>query len=490
MSTTSQFASSTIPETRLPQKVENIAHKLSSGHISLQAGRIPREIESLRRFNLARPIFRLPVELLCDIFTISIQDSTHSRRVIRPTPSASATSATDPTLLGQVCSCWRNAALNLPNLWSTIYIEDAAKSHVFLTQLWLQRAAGQPLNLTILHARDPFSAYQILAAFVAHCHLWKKVNMMLPLDLIPELWKLLRPLNLRCDMLQSVYFLAQGAISDDFRVFDRKNPGWYRRYVGDIWSFFYSSASLRTVVWDGTFSEVSFKDSPFTQLTHVSLRPSENLDAEDMIGLMNLFPNLRSFHATISSPSAYSALKPCIPSTPIVFEYLDALHLWAETPISLTLSHVTLPCLRDLRISSASCQEPIVHLTILEILFRRSQCQLKTLVYEDSKSEQGLLEDLIVIPQLQTLNALKFEGKVFDSAILLFLRKKGSGMPVVMPVLQDVHLGRCDTTDGLLSSMVLSRSTILKEFIFGCKWYGPIDDERLSLYKASRKRHE
>ncbi|KAF7357629.1 F-box domain-containing protein [Mycena sanguinolenta] len=90
---------------------------------------------------LISPIHTLPVELLIEIFKLSIDDVTHIEDAFR---------------ISQVCSHWRRTAHNSPRLWTRPLEVDVGKSkkstraYADGLKTWLGRSAPLPLDITLL----------------------------------------------------------------------------------------------------------------------------------------------------------------------------------------------------------------------------------------------------------------------------------------------------------------------------------------------------
>ncbi|KAJ7093287.1 hypothetical protein B0H15DRAFT_971676 [Mycena belliarum] len=97
--------------------------------------------------SILSPVRRLPPELLCTIFLMT---PPFIRRLKAKTVNQ------PPWRLGHVCRAWRQAALSLPLLWSSIHIADHPWTlplrDVYpdaMLETQLQRSATQPLDITI-----------------------------------------------------------------------------------------------------------------------------------------------------------------------------------------------------------------------------------------------------------------------------------------------------------------------------------------------------
>ncbi|CAA7266819.1 unnamed protein product [Cyclocybe aegerita] len=462
-------------------RAEDVTFSLSSIRISLPVKAATVDIQSLRNYNSRQPISRLPIELLCDIFTTYVNDPTRSR-VDRPTPLVSRLSKADPTLLGQVCSHWRTVAIKLPNLWTSIFIENPVKTHVYLTQTWLERAAGQPLHITLWDSGDLRSMGCILTVLASYSQFWKKLELRLPLDLVPHFWNITK-LPRKCDMLEALEFMPLGAVSPLLQQYDMGNPGWDRRYLRDIWSFFYTSSVLSDIIWIGRFDDFLHDKTPYDQLQTVRLHSNQQyLDVQDAVGFIARFPKLQHLNTGVSFTSQHLSFK-SLTTTPFVMEHLHTLYLWARVSLSFAFSHLTLPALKDLTISSMSGGDLLLDHCTLKEFFHRSKCQLERLVYADDKLTNDDLNALLLLPELQSLRSLECTAKIQDSTIRALLASQLDGSSSILPLLESICFEACEATDGLLSMMVLSRKPTLMNLDLRPEVeFGPIDAELLQPY--------
>ena len=109
--------------------------------------------DQIRAFkNIVSPARRLPPETVTDIFRlcIALEDE------IFPTPLAA------PLLLTQICSGWRQVALQTPELWKDLYFyvrENATDDTHKLAKTWIERCRHHPFSITIISydvLPDPF----------------------------------------------------------------------------------------------------------------------------------------------------------------------------------------------------------------------------------------------------------------------------------------------------------------------------------------------
>ncbi|KAJ2915254.1 hypothetical protein MD484_g5184, partial [Candolleomyces efflorescens] len=100
------------------------------------------------------PHNRIPVELLCEIFScVTFLDSLS----LTTYPFHVPASHRAPLLLTKVCSQWRDIVFNTPTLWSSLAIDmerviDSEPKRRFY-RFWLDRAWGTPVSLYIFDVR-------------------------------------------------------------------------------------------------------------------------------------------------------------------------------------------------------------------------------------------------------------------------------------------------------------------------------------------------
>ncbi|KAJ6476738.1 hypothetical protein C8R47DRAFT_657986 [Mycena vitilis] len=116
------------------------------------------------------PIRRVPPEIICEIFSWTLP---RTKRVAGEPPTGA------PWYLGQICGVWRQIALGLPSLWSSVAIihtEDFAAadfSPLPLVEAQLIRSAHAPLELDFEWKTDEDHAVPFLDALIPHSDRWK-----------------------------------------------------------------------------------------------------------------------------------------------------------------------------------------------------------------------------------------------------------------------------------------------------------------------------
>ncbi|KAF8909674.1 hypothetical protein CPB84DRAFT_1434283 [Gymnopilus junonius] len=96
-------------------------------------------------------IHELLVELLIMIFFLTniIEGDKEDNRLDTVIFTLFQGSVTSPMTLIRVCRLWRKIAVDLPALWSSIYItQPAVNKDLALGQLWMRFSRKEPLYLT------------------------------------------------------------------------------------------------------------------------------------------------------------------------------------------------------------------------------------------------------------------------------------------------------------------------------------------------------
>lgn len=109
---------------------------------SLKRKRRDLEICAEEHGSLLAPVRRLPPELLAKVFMNCLSSesypssSTGKKNIMRPS---------------QICRHWRDVALSMPRLWSSIYFNGHEKSEtqIALAKLWLSRTGNCSLSITV-----------------------------------------------------------------------------------------------------------------------------------------------------------------------------------------------------------------------------------------------------------------------------------------------------------------------------------------------------
>ncbi|KAJ7057548.1 hypothetical protein C8F01DRAFT_1060548, partial [Mycena amicta] len=116
-----------------------------------------------------RPHFaKIPPEMISEIFIRCLP--------VYPSPPSAETA---PLLLLQICTLWRDIALDTPDLWSNVVLTDDSKDSVDMLHLWSARARTIPMTFS-LKTHNVEMGQKMLFAAMKHTERWEHVDLCLP----------------------------------------------------------------------------------------------------------------------------------------------------------------------------------------------------------------------------------------------------------------------------------------------------------------------
>ncbi|KAK7024898.1 WD40 repeat-like protein [Favolaschia claudopus] len=130
-------------ELQTPSTSQNRVNTRQGTRLKQERCRRLREEKVIVKQSLNRiiyPILTVPVEITSEIFLQCLPD-----RLTEPRAYSA------PFLLGQICSVWRQIALNNPRLWAALHVRYSGNGRHFqnLIQNWLPRAGSVPFSLSL-----------------------------------------------------------------------------------------------------------------------------------------------------------------------------------------------------------------------------------------------------------------------------------------------------------------------------------------------------
>ena len=414
---------------------------------------------SINRHRLPTPkrgfdVTELPVDIICEIFEKFIEDDSQPNDGDSPRRSRISHSCrSNPTILGQICSRWRTVAIDLPKLWSTICIHNPKSFQVHLVNIWLARSANSPLYLKFDYdweddIFDLRATSQILTSFIDRLEYWRKIDFLVPLQLLGVFLSMVESPKIPL-LLQSCVFGFQS--SRRYRYKQHFGP-----HIDAIWKVLHSSPSLRRVDWAGQGVYNLPTHAPFHQLTQVET--NFEFSTDDVLAFLTATPLIEELWiSTISLPSKTT---PDPGAPPLLLQHLRVLMVYSRRITTCSLfSSLICPSLQSLRLNHNSLtHQPDQNLSELIPFLRRSTCQLHTLKITDQYVSDAVLELHLQSPTLRSLTCLWVSiGVVSDKIIHLLMKKSKDGSHQVLPRLEKLLLDFCETTDGLLATMVSSR---------------------------------
>ncbi|KIM39502.1 hypothetical protein M413DRAFT_29232 [Hebeloma cylindrosporum] len=284
-------------------------------------------------------------------------DITHLKTelIIRIFEQFAGASYSEPTILGHVCSEWRELALNLPTLWANIHVRwpNPRKGELGRINEYLRRSGTAPLELFFYYCNgckrefDYELCHEILKAFVSRVEFWKEINFYIPINL----WKTLYVI-VHHDQKPRMLEKASLSFSDLFR-----GPGYFtplniEPYIDAIWQVLHKSPKLRQVDW----AKIGIPEhAPFQQLTHVNPPP---LSLEGVLSFLAKVPLIQEISLSIKATRFTSNLGLGIFPRPLLLQDLRILSVSGDDKSDSDGSPVLLSTLSQLIMVQLSSDSP------------------------------------------------------------------------------------------------------------------------------------
>ncbi|RDB19456.1 hypothetical protein Hypma_013688 [Hypsizygus marmoreus] len=407
------------------------------------------------------PIYRIPVELLSEVFKHCLDDPSDGTSLGSSFTTMPATHF-NPFLLGHVCSYWRTLSISMPTLWSTLAVFCPNPSLLPLIRLWLSRTADRPLTLSlfqpsICNDMPNTAVNETLALFLGLVPRWRSIDFVFG-DQDDGVFEQLRAFPAdTASMLESVRFVSNR---------------WEYTLTDIVWGQFHMVSSLRRVDWGPTYlGFVIPHDVPWAQLTHVNMcleSGALNLDLDKFLDVLGQCKELVELECQIllpleSSPQPKDVVVPRL--------CMLRLHVHGEEPGPL-LRHIKLPSLVSLHIVNvfdSPSEGPQSRLAPYVIdLLTRSDCRLKTFsLYDPDLMEHELLQ-FLSSPVAQSLVNVELKAGCYVSDQTIKLLTHAEGHSKCLPNLDVLKLPRCLISEGVLSGMLTSHGKNIEKLISGC----------------------
>ncbi|KAF8196996.1 hypothetical protein BJ912DRAFT_94983 [Pholiota molesta] len=401
------------PISHLPNPTPEQARQIADLDANIQStddyiqALIKRRATLSRKRNALVPAVNLPTEVLTTIFEIACcpinSDPNRDHRIVKvfqePFWSISTSKqyncgcTTTPTVIGAVCSAWRNIAIETSQLWSNIKIAfNDANSDAQATKLryWISKSGQRPLTVSLVEERDEDDEDRgiwrtdVLDVLEEYAHRLQTLDMFLP-----EAWKL-KPAIMalianRLPLLTSVT-LRPGTGLQGMQNFD----------------LFAHAPQLREVrLFDCSTATVSL---PLAQLERLEVVTGGNLSmVHECLERLDLCPRLRSYTTYINGKvlNFVPVLWPMTHTKLEVIELMDRSVTQAD--IHAFLGESTLPMLRSFSLYIRA-KDPLTGIPSLLPFLSRSAGKLETLCLAGQLPlEEQLLGCLQVLPQLRKL---------------------------------------------------------------------------------------
>ena len=472
--------------------------------------------------NAGRTAAILPQDILSAIFLEAMNQSQCETDIYNPSvPTVRYLSGVSPIQLGHVCSHWRNVAERTSEIWSTICIDNPRRSHLKLTDLWLERARTHPLRITIKTSRfmpvHAASFTAILRSFVNKIDLWHEIDFDIPLEMTATFAQMLA----QREASRHLESATISIIHITQRLFKIKDHDHHQDIlnIDTMWKLIHGSPGLKYVNWKNLYEGGSLPEhAPYSRLT--SLELDYPVEPFKILDILSISPNMRLLRV-YGSPKAYNPKSPPMPGV----QHAGRPFTHNVQNLSLTISgeedeffdYVTLPALRKLHLNYTQPSSPRSitaeerrgswsHAKKFQRFLLRSGCLLNDVWLKNPPYDDTDLQSYLCMPAFQTITRLRISGaSLVTDDIIKFLTLYDESTNIIMPSLTNLWLETEDTdiTDGLFSEMVASRLSLggtqrgqssslnLSEVYFTRDFslpFGPADLSRLSLMESHELR--
>ncbi|TFK60434.1 hypothetical protein BDN72DRAFT_904972 [Pluteus cervinus] len=369
-----------------------------------------------------------------------------------------------------VCSQWRGIALSMPELWGTISIYTPKSYCIQLVKLYLSRCGEDtPLNLYLRQeVRPDYRIYpnpdtcpehvatlEILKLWVPQAHRWRRI--FLDLSYTPPSHELPKiPADALCSLREANLRFQQQPRDSDVAI-------------KGLWANVFRSPALRTAYWHNL--RPALPSAPFSQLSEFRLFSPT---ADELLSILPSCHHLERLDAGISSRTMTRSLTDSPSEPEIVLPSLVYLSLDGGEHNSRILHRLSAPALRELRLTD-DCETPFAEARSLERFLHRSSCTLRALHLDQGRKggETPVFDYFTNASKyLAGLEALNIYCTALSERMISLFgpRTVKNAIWVPFPCLVDLQFCTCTTTDGVISSMVDSRSAAgVPLWAFVCK---------------------
>ncbi|KAJ7588117.1 hypothetical protein C8J56DRAFT_65754 [Mycena floridula] len=407
-------------------QVEELREKLAAGrqklaslneellHLSRKRYDLQRDMESWS--SAMHPIRRVPNEIWGEIF----RHCAHPNRFHNQT-------GLDPSLfpwtITRVCSLWRNVAISLPALWSsiTIHIPRDMDLESTVATRWASLLGNQltwtkfePLLVTIDSESEIPRNHRLIARLLATAHRWKTLALLVPFDTMRHL----------SDRLKG----SLGAL-EEFEVHFSTTPTSSESVMT-----FGAIPRLRKLVASPFLKR--FVDLPFDQVLHYSGGPT----ACPTTGALQCLQTLTQVQ-TCMIHCKTGLGRPIQPGF-IILPHLHTLTIKDDPDdkcIPEVLRRLKLPLLQNLAL-----QTSFLDLSCLSDLVERSSCRLQHLtVFSSAINQYNARRLLEIFPSLVSLNLKNPNQDSLDHLLKLLSNQK-----TLVPKLKNLLIRRPGRGEG------------------------------------------
>ncbi|KAI5897002.1 uncharacterized protein SCHCODRAFT_02570352 [Schizophyllum commune H4-8] len=390
-------------------------------------------------------INKLPAELLSLIFALSVEDEACNLALAVLHPNCT------PLVLARVCHLWRETAVELPSLWQHFMLRpcDGREHHYRMAHTFIKRTKGSGLH--IRYSEDVRSEESRRPVESCPCSL----NVIL--DNLGSIKTLeLSEVGKKTSTRLSDAAMKAGTSIQRFSLSMEETV--LHLDTAQAISRLYCSPALRHFEWD---SHIFPCNVPWSHMLSVDLNRCLVAPVY-FVNILVSAPHLRELSVKMArlSPMKHlgvrhdSLRRLSIDGMGAQDNILDFLH-------APNLTELSLQPLRSLPDGACYAQWPVTTPDVLFDFLGRLSGGLESfrLIDTGNLDELALLH-LFSLPQMSTLRRLHLSARAAVAGDQLFhfmLPSQWSGVPTLLPRLENLTLAGCTTTDGMISDMLRAR---------------------------------
>ncbi|RDB24161.1 hypothetical protein Hypma_008615 [Hypsizygus marmoreus] len=345
------------------------------------------------------PIHRVPIELLGEIFDQYLR-MPYERG--SPPLRSSRICGSNPIILSHVCTTWRAISISMPILWSSIYISKPKASYLPTIRLWLERAAGCPLSLSLSQSynagvTEQTATEQTLSLFITKIPQWRHIELLFSGD---AKYEALMSLS-----MDAARMLESAHITTTF---------WGQGIADHLWQKIYRLLTIRRIRWDYAYLSNGIpKHAPWTQLTHITGFQVHKAKLVDFLEILRGCEQLVDLDLSEGVPSDQVSGQ----AQPVLLPNLRVLAIATRSQDSTPLiSKLILPSLVSLETYNYCYPLPLSIACVQDLLVR-SACRLEIFRFRDRHAQEHDVLDFLASPPCQSLTELELLCPVTDRIV-------------------------------------------------------------------------
>ncbi|KAF5340894.1 hypothetical protein D9758_012192 [Tetrapyrgos nigripes] len=428
-------------------------HKAHLNHLMRERDEVLSDLDAQRA--MLSPLSRLPLEILSTIFINCLPEEEY----LNPHPKDA------PLLLLQVSRGWRDLALSMSSLWSSISVragEDRCCPRKKLIETWLQRSGSRPLHFEIveniaydstreLGVESFTTSADVLALFLPDFDRWKSVSLEYKDWRLGDIGFKNIPVDHGPLLLERLYL----------------NRDYWQASVHPAVGGLFSGPRLRSVAWDGILNGYPnpAEIMPLHQLHELDL--SIILPSQQFFSVLAQIPNIVTFRLSVSLGSKEDDW-PELAKTPLTFSHLKSLRLLTNVMDERILDAIIAPSLEEFKVARPTVawngftpERCWSHDHFKVFWQKSSKFSLKTLDFTDMDILPAELLELLQLFS-STLESLVLandhvQDKCVDDAVLKALTPTPNST-MLCPHLEFIKFWDCTASmDGLAAELLEKR---------------------------------